>query len=176
MCCGQPNCLFQKDTLPECLHFFYYNSERLCTFYFDFFFQVANCISLCFLLLYLTDSRPVYVRSVEVGDTVTLSCPERSKNPITWYGPPKYMPYIIDGKINPKLIDENIAMIGNDSKRENNLEIIKVSYSNQGYYRCRLLNKRPVEYEIFLTVEGKIFVTIRVVFLMERQIVILLSF
>lgn len=140
------------------------------------FFQVANCISLCFLLLYLTDSRPVYVRSAEVGDTVTLSCPERSKNPISWYGPPKYMPYKLDGKINPKLIDENIVVVGNHSNGEHTLEIIKVSYSNQGYYRCRLLNKRPVEYEIYLTVEGKIFVTIRVVILMERQIVILLSF
>lgn len=90
-----------------------------------------------------------------LGENVTLSCPERSTKSVTWYGPPKYTPYRIDGEINPELIDKNIAMNGNHSNGEYNLKIINVSYSNQGEYRCRLLNNDgPVEYEIFLNVSG----------------------
>lgn len=105
--------------------------------------------------MYLTDSRELSRYSVVVGENVTLSCPERSTKSVTWYGPPKYTPYRIDGEINPELIDKNIAMNGNHSNGEYNLEIINVSYSNQGEYRCRLVNNDgPVEYEIFLNVSG----------------------
>lgn len=106
------------------------------------------------VILFLTDSRSVSKYTAVVGDAVTLNCPENSKNSVTWHGPEDYFPYSEDDKINPVLISKNIDIVGNHSKGEFYLEILNVSYENQGNYRCRVLNNRAVEYEISLVVKG----------------------
>ncbi|VDI28331.1 Hypothetical predicted protein [Mytilus galloprovincialis] len=102
-----------------------------------------------------TDSRSLstYRYSATVGDTVTLFCPEKSQKSVIWYGPPDYMPYSENERINPVLISKKVVTSGNHTTGEYNLEIRNVSYSNQGNYRCRLLKRRPVEYNMLLVID-----------------------
>ncbi|CAC5383643.1 unnamed protein product [Mytilus coruscus] len=100
-----------------------------------------------------TDSRSVSKYIAVVGDTVTLNCPEKSQNSVTWHGPQNYMPYSENAQLNPALISKNIIMVGNHSKGEYNLEILNVTYANQGNYRCRVLNSRAKEYGILLIIK-----------------------
>lgn len=107
---------------------------------------------------FLTDSRSLstYRYSAIVGDTVTLFCPEKSRKSVIWYGPPDYMPYSENERINPVLISKKVVTSGNHTTGEYNLEIRNVSYSNKGNYRCRLLKSRPVEYDMLLVIDGKL--------------------
>ncbi|XP_071148274.1 uncharacterized protein [Mytilus edulis] len=102
-----------------------------------------------------TDSRSLstYRYSAIVGDTVTLFCPEKSQKSVIWYGPPDYMPYSENERINPVLISKKVVTSGNHTTGEYNLELRNVSYSNQGNYRCRLLKSRPVEYDMLLVID-----------------------
>ncbi|XP_052079949.1 uncharacterized protein LOC127718097 isoform X2 [Mytilus californianus] len=113
--------------------------------------------SLILILQFLenTDSRPVTTYIAVVGDTVTLSCPERSKNSVTWHGPQDYFPYSEDDQINPLLSSKNIFIVGNNSEGEYNLEIYNVSYANQGNYRCRALHSIPMEFDVLLIIKDK---------------------
>lgn len=111
--------------------------------------------------LLLTDSRSVPKYIAVVGDTVTLNCPERSNNSVTWHGPQNYMPYSENARLNPVLISKNIVLAGNHTNGEYNLEFLNVTYENQGNYRCRVLNSRAKEYEILLIIKGKLVLTFK---------------
>ncbi|XP_076088779.1 uncharacterized protein LOC143059169 [Mytilus galloprovincialis] len=123
-------------------------------------FKIMNLItSLVFTVVWygFTDSRSLstYRYSAIVRDTVTLFCPEKSQKSVIWYGPPDYMPYSENERINPVLISKKVVTSGNHTTGEYNLEIRNVSYSNQGNYRCRLLKSRPVEYDMLLVIDDQ---------------------
>ncbi|KAL4235537.1 Laminin Domain II [Mactra antiquata] len=86
----------------------------------------------------------MFVIGLEVneGETVTLTCPRRSRGlPIVWQGPPNFQQYTRGLIVNVDLPADQrsrVSLSGNHNEGYYNLHIDRIKKSDSGRYRCRI--------------------------------------
>ena len=104
----------------------------------------SNSYNLIFISAYVI---PI---TSKVGHKVTLVCPvmQLGNSSIIWYGPPNGNTLIANGtEVNPRL--SSIAIVGNHTIGEYNLQLYSLTTFDAGVYRCDMIHKGSERFQGF---------------------------